>query len=249
MAPTDTAFIWGDRNALMRDADHAPRDSKGPASENNYREMMEWGSAFTDLIALTEPCLSTLFGGEFRLDHFYLNLLRSGNRVTSRNLHGSPFGAGTYNWHAAGPKCTGLVTVALELMPVRPGDGGFACVEGSHKQNVALPREVAVLEEPYGTEAAHPFARAVPADAGSAIVFTEALVHGTWGWSGANERRTVFLKYCPIFEAFISDYPVPEWVPAEERAMLSDATRRILRPPARDGGSHQREAMLREARL
>ena len=48
---------------------------------------------------------------------------------------------------------------------------------------------------------------------------------------------------------FISDYPVPEWVPAEERAMLSDAARRILRPPARDSGSHQREAMLREARL
>lgn len=173
MNPSDTAFIWGDRNALMRDSKLAPRASKGPASENNYREMVRWGRAFTDLIALTEPCLTTLFGGEFRLDHFYLNLLRQGNRVTSRNLHGSPHGAGTYSFYNGRPHCTGLVTVAIELMPVRPGDGGFACIEGSHKQNYSLPRACAVLEPPHGTPETHPFARAVSAEAGSAIVFTE----------------------------------------------------------------------------
>jgi hypothetical protein len=58
-------------------------------------------------------------------------------------------------------------------MPVRPGDGGFACIEGSHKQNYSLPRACAVLEPPHGTPETHPFARAVSAEAGSAIVFTE----------------------------------------------------------------------------
>ena len=176
MDPSDTAFIWGDRNALMRDSKLAPRAFKGPASENNYREMVRWGRAFTDLIALSEPCLTTLFGGEFRLDHFYLNLLRKGNRVTSRNLHGSPHGAGTYCFYNGRPHCTGLVTVAIELMPVRPGDGGFACIEGSHKQNSSLPRAFAVLEPPHDTPETHPFARAVQVEAGSAIVFTEVRV-------------------------------------------------------------------------
>ena len=238
--PADSAFIWGDRNAL---------GPTGSPVENTYREVLRWGPAFTDLIALTEPCLATLFGVEFRLDHYYLNLLRRGNPVTSRGLHGNPFGAGTYSFYNGKPRCTGIVTVAIELMPVRAGDGGFACIESSHKQNYTLPREYKMLEAPHGTEATHPFARAVPAEAGSAIVFTEALVHGTWSWPGPGERRTAFLKYMPRGEASISDYPVPEWVPECEQPLLSDTTRRIQRPPARDGGVHMREAALRESKL
>ena len=35
----------------------------------------------------------------------------------------------------------GLIAVGFELETVEPGHGGFACVAGSHKANVELPRE------------------------------------------------------------------------------------------------------------
>ena len=159
MRPDDTAFIWGDRSALMRDSTGAPRETKGPPSENNYREMLAWGRPFTDLIDAVEPTLSTLFGGRFRLDHYYLNLLKRGNRVTSRGLHGNQFGLGTYHVHDGQPRCGGLVTVAFELLPVPPGCGGFACIEGSHKASFEMPQDWRSLAAPQGSEATHPFAR------------------------------------------------------------------------------------------
>ena len=137
------------------------RESKGPGTENNYREMLTWGPAFTDIIGMLGPTLSTLFGGRYRLDHYYLNLLRSGNRVTSRGLHGNQHGLGTYHVHNGQPRCGGLITVGFELMPVPPGCGGFACIEGSHKASFDMPQEWRSLAAPQGSEAAHPFARAM----------------------------------------------------------------------------------------
>ena len=66
------ACSWGDRSALMRDSTGAPREKKGPSSENIQSELLQWGRPFTDLIDLLEPALTTLFGGRFRLDHYYV---------------------------------------------------------------------------------------------------------------------------------------------------------------------------------
>ena len=121
--------------------------------------MLTWGPAFTDIIGMLGPTLRTLFGGRYRLDHYYLNLLRSGNRVTSRGLHGNQHGLGTYHVHDGRPRCGGLITVAFELMPVPPGCGGFACIEGSHKASFDMPQEWRSLAAPQGNEAAHPCPR------------------------------------------------------------------------------------------
>ena len=66
MRPDDTAFIWGDRSALMRESTGAPRETKGPGSENIQDELLQWGPAFTSLIDLLEPALTSLFGGRCR---------------------------------------------------------------------------------------------------------------------------------------------------------------------------------------
>ena len=39
----------------------------------------------------------------------------------------------------------GLVVVSYALGDVRPGDGGFAAVPGSHKSNLPCPEEVKAL--------------------------------------------------------------------------------------------------------
>ena len=83
---------------------------------------------------------------------------------------------------------SGLVVVAYNLRDVNPGDGGFAGVAGSHKANFALPDDWKELE----VEPPRPFVTPVTGPAGTAIVFTEAMSHGTLPWRGAGERRTVF---------------------------------------------------------
>ena len=86
---------------------------------------------------------------------------------------------------------SGLVAVAYNLKDVGPDDGGFACVPGSHKSAFAFPDNWKDLSDP------HPCVRRVTGPAGSAVIFTEALVHGTLPWRGSEERRTAFYKYSP----------------------------------------------------
>jgi len=114
----------------------------------------------------------------------------------------------------------GLTVVAYALKDVNPGDGGFACIPGSHKSNYPAPKDWLDLQTPA------PCAQAVPALAGSAILFTEALTHGTLPWHGADERRTLFIKYCPKHMAYWRGYPTEEgW------EGLSDEARQVLRTP------------------
>ncbi|MBD0300676.1 MAG: mitomycin antibiotics/polyketide fumonisin biosynthesis protein, partial [Tolypothrix sp. T3-bin4] len=66
----------------------------------------------------------------------------------------------------------------------------------------------------------------VTVKAGSAVIFTEALTHGTLPWKGKNERRTLFYKYCPHPSAWAKylyncdDYPD-----------LTASQQQILSPP------------------
>ena len=62
---------------------------------------------------------------------------------------------------------------------------------GSHKANFPLPKEMLDREEnAYGV--------LVPeAKAGSVIIFSEAVLHGTAGWKASHQRQTLFFSYTP----------------------------------------------------
>ena len=139
------------------------------------------------------PILEELLGVDFRLDHEYVDLIRWGMGPIGTGLHGGavPFRPIEYYWSGDGHMHSGLVGVAYNLKDVGPEDGGFACVPGSHKSAFAFPDNWKDLSDP------HPCVRRVTGAAGSAIVFTEALVHGTLPWQGSEERRTAFYKYSP----------------------------------------------------
>ena len=94
----------------------------------------------------------------------------------------------------------GLSVVAYNLKDVGPYDGGFGCVPGSHKSNYGFPDEWKEMEEP------GPLVERVTGPAGTAIIFTEALTHGTLPWAGADERRTIFFKYSPHSVSWSADY-------------------------------------------
>lgn len=73
-----------------------------------------------------------------------------------------------------------------------PSDGGFGAVSGSHKATMRLP--ISPHVDP--TTLTYPgLVTRVTAKAGAAIVFSEYMMHTTYPWTGAGERKSIFYKY------------------------------------------------------
>ena len=111
-----------------------------------------------------------------------------------QDVVGPTDGGQCYYHYNNGRFFNGLVTVAFELNDVPPGAGGFACVAGSHKGNFPLPSDWRVSKK----QADIPdCVDRVAANAGDAILFTEACAHGTVPWQGSGERRNDLLQVLP----------------------------------------------------
>jgi len=197
-----------------------------------FDSLLNWGKPFQELIdnpAIT-PYLLELLGKDFRLDHDYLHVIYQGKGPVGSFLHGggTPYDPSQYYNFKDGRMFNGLTAVAYELNDIYPGQGGFACVPGSHKSNLPFPEEWKDLESPSNC------VKAVNVKAGSAIIFTEALTHGTLpcrskgdGHSPlVSDRRTIFYKYSPQSLAWVRYYYNPDNFPD-----LTPSQRKILRVP------------------
>lgn len=204
------------------------RDGEGVivGNESNLHigPLHQWGDPFCRLIdhPHLRPYLVELIGPKFRYDHGYGIFMRQdGSR---HKLHGgnTPYFPGLhYDWRD-GQMHNGLIVVSYALGDVGPDDGGFACVPGSHKANLPCPPSIRQLEW------TGPWLVQVPQKAGSVLIFTEALTHGTWPWTAENERRSLLYKYTPGHMAHTRNYPSPDDVPD---AIWPPELRRILEPP------------------
>jgi ectoine hydroxylase-related dioxygenase (phytanoyl-CoA dioxygenase family) len=185
--------------------------------------LLAWGQPYRDLIDHPNilPYLQEFIGDHARLDHDYADVIRRGDGETG-SLHGgnAPFDETFFYAHRDGRIRCGLLVVAYSLHDVNPGDGGFGCIPGSHKANYPLPAGWTQLHQPVDC------VRAVAAPAGSAIIFTEALTHGTLPWHGQRDRRTVFYKYSPKSISWESNYYDDRDFPG-----LTDRQRAMLEPP------------------
>jgi hypothetical protein len=187
----------------------------------------------------------------YRLDHDYLNVNNAENH-RSLHLHGGGQGAGgdttlvgptdggqCYYRYNNGTFYNGLIAVAYELNTVQPGDGGFACIAGSHKANFELPPD---WKNSATQDEIPEVVDSVAVDAGDAIIFTEALAHGTVPWRGPNERRTIFYKYTPHAVAWS-----PCYYNADLYGDLSDRQRAMLMPPSAYGPDERTWAIWKRA--
>ncbi|MEM6445315.1 MAG: phytanoyl-CoA dioxygenase family protein [Cyanobacteria bacterium P01_D01_bin.123] len=189
-----------------------------------FDRLLSWGPVMRSLIDLPAiaPYLPVLLGPRFRLDHTYIHIIRQGRGPIGTHLHGggTPFDPCQYYVSRDGRPYNGLTAVAYNLTDVNPGDGGFGCIPGSHKSHVVLPEAWRDLSD------SNPCSIEVAGKAGTAIIFTEALTHGTMPWRGQGERRTLFFKYSPGHSAWHREY-----YRAEDYPDLSDRQRQILLPP------------------
>ena len=121
----------------------------------------------------------------------------------------------------------GLVTVAYELEDTVCNGGGFGCLAGSHKGHLPVPAAWRDL-----SRGVHPMVTRVPARAGAAIIFTEALQHVTLPWTVPNTRTTLFYKYTSRDTAysgeanFFGPSDADGWDGADDRKLA------ILTPPS-----------------
>lgn len=169
------------------------------------------------------PYLLDLLGPKFRLDHDYCIFMRRGGR--GQDLHGGATPDNPDHWYQYrdGVVRSGLTVVGFVLTPARPGDGGFCCIPGSHKSNfvASLPQAVRSYARtpPYVVQAA--------VEPGDAIIFTEALIHGTAPWTAEHERMMVIYKYSAGHSAWMGTYP-----DLTAYRDLTEQQRRILAPPS-----------------
>ncbi len=202
---------------------------KGTQGRGDLGEMLTWPKPwcqpFRDLLVHPRivPPLQELLGEGFRLDHVYGIIMREG--AEGHKLHGGATSdnlTSFFQFHNGKMRC-GLTVVSWLLTDCGPGDGGFACVPGSHKSSYPMPEDVALLETDLG------IVTQVEAKAGSAIIFTEALAHGTLPWTADHPRRSILYKYSPGPMSW-----APEHIPDGVQDVLDEFTpeqRAVLEPP------------------
>ena len=200
----------------------------GTAKQKWMEGMLAWEppacEPFRELLvhARVQPYLNELLGGGYRLDHGPL-LIAMDKGDGGHYLHGGGVERQDFSQTYAfkhGKMFCGLTVVEFQLADEGPGDGGLALIPGSHKANFPLPEKLSFYE------AQREHVKEVHTQAGDAIIFTEALPHGTLVCQGAHQRRTLIYKYSPGFQAVAAGYhqaQAPDYLldmTDEERAML-----------------------------
>ncbi len=190
---------------------------------------LDWGEPFCDLLTHPRimPILRFRLGDCFRLDRIYGIRMRQG--MSGGVLHAdygasSPTaGAAPGAWYPFRDNriLEGFVVVTFNLADTGPEYGGFCCIPGSHKSHYRLPRQIAERPE------RSPFVVVPEVPAGSAILFSEALTHGTTAWRGSHERRSLLYKYSVSHVAWTAERVAP---PAS--AALTERRRILFRAPA-----------------
>jgi hypothetical protein len=209
-------------NRLVDDR-HLPEPGEDVQSQR-FGGFLLWDQAFRALLDHPKilPYLRELLDPGVRLDHYYGIYMRQGTSGLTLHGGGTPYDRPEYFHYRNGKMYNGLTVVTWALSDVPLGQGGFACIPGSHKANYPCPPAIRRYEHNPGCVIQ------VPMQAGDALIFTEALTHGTHPWTAPFQRRSLLYKYAPGHMAWGAGYRA--W-PAELSDLLTPAQRLLLEPP------------------
>ena len=122
----------------------------------------------------------------------------------------------------------GQVNILMALADIGPGDGATILIPGSHKSNFPHPdfevykmRSERAGENPEGTVEVH-------MEAGDALLFVDAICHGSVRRVNSGQRRIVVYRYGPSWGNFRHDYRPSEAL----LARLTPERRQIVQPRA-----------------
>lgn len=186
-----------------------------------------WGAPFCNLLdhPAVMPVLRMRLGDAFRLDRLYGMNMSKG--MSYGGLH-ADYGAtapaenvqpGEYYAFRANQIYEGFVVVAWALSDGGGELGGFCCIPGSHKSNYKLPQQIRDEHD------RSPAVVIPEMPAGSVILFTESLTHGTATWHAEHERRALLYKYCVSHLAWTSkrvEAPTNVELTARQKILLQE---------------------------
>jgi ectoine hydroxylase-related dioxygenase (phytanoyl-CoA dioxygenase family) len=182
--------------ALDRFEDMDPEDFPSPlclGKEKTEQELyisniLEGDEQFRLLIDIPEvlDVVQTVTGGPYRLNHTY-TIYRWGGGFTGLHMHGTPI-IPKCQYHCRNGQMVSTLTKAVfPMLDCDAEDGCFAAIPGAHKSN---------FPKPWGNHPdENPPLMPIPAQAGDAIIFTEALTHGSVVNTSGRPRRTLFYCY------------------------------------------------------
>ena len=156
---------------------------RGEFSQNPLTFERPWCEPFRRMLVHERivGIFNEILGTGFRLDHGP-GLIQMDDETEGHRLHGGmTFDPSQYHGFDHGKMHCGLCVAAWQLTDVEPGDGGFACIPGSHKSNYRPAMDVLMLDADWGC------VEQVVSPAGSVVIFNEALVHGTLPWQPARK--------------------------------------------------------------
>jgi len=139
----------------------------------------------------------------FRCDNSFRMVRKSGGDVPRNPHNGGPGMGPSHNYDFVnGAIFSPSVRVAWELNPVEYGTGGTVFFSGTHKSNMTPPRDYVDGDE---------FWETYSCPAGSAVLFSENVCHGSAPWTNTNnERVSVFNHYMHYCMRFHRTVPNPE---------------------------------------
>jgi ectoine hydroxylase-related dioxygenase (phytanoyl-CoA dioxygenase family) len=116
-----------------------------------------------------------------------------------------------YRYHAGKFHC-GQVNVLMAFKDIGPGDGATMVIPGSHKSNLRHPQTVAVEKRSDHTSVdGIEGAVEVHLKAGDALMFVDAIMHGSARRVNEGQRRMAVYRYGPSWGYFRLPYrPSPE---------------------------------------
>jgi hypothetical protein len=154
-------------------------------------------------------------GGHDTFDGFYGDVFIDENFASLRGPHEaigihsgghSSYKRTSYRFHN-GDFMSMQINVLVALNNIGPGDGATVVVPASHKANLAHPdfERFRIKEGSEGCDAAWG-AQEVHLQAGDAILFTDAILHGSAKRLNDGQRRIAVFRYSPAFCNFRYGY-------------------------------------------
>ena len=161
-------------------------------------------------------CLNEICGKGFRMDHpmFLVTQDKGAEGFVFHGSSGPGFDPNQYYIYRDGRMHCGLTVATFQLTDVRPGDGGLIVIPGSHKSNFACPDQMKLYQK------YQDHVRQIVCRAGSVVIFTEAVTHGTLPWTADHPRRSVLTRYTAGNLAYVPAYTMPPWADERQRAVM-----------------------------
>jgi hypothetical protein len=165
--------------------------------------------------------------GPLFIDENFANIRGPGEAIGLHSGGHQPVKRCQFRFHGGQFSC-GQVNVLMALTDIGAGDGATMVIPGSHKSNFPHPHsEKHAIKAGQATSVDDvEGAIEVQMQAGDALVFVDAIAHGSAARTNGGERRIVVYRYGPSWATFRHPYAVSEAL----LSRLTPARRQIVRP-------------------